>query len=32
VRELMVTARNVTPDAARAAYGEQRVELVLLNR
>lgn len=32
LRELMTAARNVTVDAARAPYSDQRVEVVLLNR
>lgn len=32
LRELMTTVRNVSVDAARAAYSDQRVEIVLLNR
>lgn len=31
-RELMVAARNISVDAARAAYSDQRVEIILLNR
>ncbi len=32
LRELMVPARNVSTDAARAPFSDQRVEIVLLNR
>lgn len=32
LRELMLTAKNVSVDAARAPYSDQRVEIVLLNR
>lgn len=32
VKELMTTPRNVSTDAARAAFSDQRVELILLNR
>lgn len=32
VKELMLTAKNITVDAARAGYSDQRVEVVLLNR
>ena len=32
VRELMLSAKNISVDAARAAYSDQRVEVVLLNR
>jgi len=32
LRELMVSSRNVSTDAARAPYSDQRVEIVLLNR
>ena len=32
LRELMVPARNISMDAARAPFSDQRVEVVLLNR
>jgi hypothetical protein len=32
LRELMVSSRNVSVDAARAPFSDQRVEVVLLNR
>lgn len=32
LRELMVPARNISTDAARAPFSDQRVEVVLLNR
>jgi hypothetical protein len=32
LRELMVPSRNVSTDAARAPFSDQRVEVVLLNR
>lgn len=32
LRELMTATRNVTVDAARAPFSDQRVEVVLLNR
>ena len=32
LKELMLTAKNISVDAARAAYSDQRVEVVLLNR
>lgn len=32
VKELMLTPKNISVDAARAAYSDQRVEIVLLNR
>ena len=32
LKELMLTPKNVTVDAARAAFSDQRVEIVLLNR
>jgi hypothetical protein len=32
IKELMLTPKNINVDAARAAYSEQRLELVLLNR
>jgi hypothetical protein len=32
LKELMLTPKNIAVDAARAAYSDQRVELVLLNR
>lgn len=32
LRDLMVPARNVSTDAARAPFSDQRVEVVLLNR
>ena len=32
IKELMLTPKNISVDAARAAYSDQRVELVLLNR
>lgn len=32
LRELMTASRNVTVDAARAPFSDQRVEVVLLNR
>lgn len=32
LRELMVSGRNVSVDAARAPFSDQRVEVVLLNR
>ncbi len=32
LKELMLTAKNVSVDSARAAYSDQRVEIVLLNR
>ncbi len=32
LKELMLTAKNVSVDAARASFSDQRVEIVLLNR
>jgi hypothetical protein len=32
VRQLMLTPKNISVDAARAAYSDQRAEIVLLNR
>lgn len=32
LRELMVSSRNISVDAARAPFSDQRVEVVLLNR
>jgi hypothetical protein len=32
VKELMLTPKNVTVDAARSAFSDQRAEIVLLNR
>lgn len=32
IKELMLTPKNISVDAARAAYSDQRVELVLMNR
>jgi hypothetical protein len=32
LRDLMVTARNISVNAARAPFSDQRVEIVLLNR
>ncbi|MBI4375961.1 MAG: hypothetical protein HY549_05875 [Elusimicrobia bacterium] len=32
LRELMMSPRNITIDAARAPYSDQRVEIILLNR
>ena len=32
LKELMLTAKNVTVDSARASFSDQRVEIVLLNR
>lgn len=32
LKELMLTAKNITVDAARASFSDQRAEIVLLNR
>lgn len=32
LKELMLTAKNITVDSARASFSDQRVEIVLLNR